>query len=196
MDPLKSRRDDDELARTLDELGKLEREERRASEELLDAPGLRDVERVLEEAWAGAVPKPAPRRTWIYVSVFAATAAVLVAWILLRAPAPSAPNGATGEMLNDGVFRVHHPASFEAGWPDRITWSGPEGVTYTVRVVEVLPEGDGRVLEGPVDVEGFEHALSKETTRTWPKKVRIDVEYKRKDGRPSPRKSDGWELPR
>lgn len=194
MDPMKPNRGGDELERMLDELGKLEREERRAGEELPDAPGLRNVERVLEDVWAEEPQQASPRRTWIYWGALAAAAAALIAWVLLHQPTPPAMNGTTGEMLNDGVFRVLHPASLEASWPDRIQWSGPEGVTYSVRVVEEQPAGAERVLLGPQQVRGFELPLSAETTRTWPKRVRVDVEYRRKDGRQVPPKSDWWEL--
>jgi hypothetical protein len=47
----------DDLMRLLDEVGRREAEERRAGDALEDAPGLHDVERVLEDVWA----RPPPR---------------------------------------------------------------------------------------------------------------------------------------
>lgn len=192
MDPLRKDSEHDDLAQRLSDLGRLEREERAAADALADAPGLADVERVLAGAWNES-RAPRARRWPLVLGVLAAAALVL--FLLGRFMLPAGTGRPTDEFLNDGVFRIRHPAGLEQVWPQRIEWSGPQGASYRLRVVEELEGGAERTLLDPGPVAGFHYPLSEQETRTWPTRVKIILELKQKDGRRE-RTSDRWELRR
>lgn len=195
MDSLKPD-DEDELVKSLEELGRRERDERRAADELSDTEPLPDARRILADVWAAEDRARAPRRWPIVTAVLAAAAAIFVAWILFRPPAVVDPGRPTGEVLNDGVFRIHPPGSLANGWPERVRWGGPDGVAYTLRVLSAPEQGEGSVLLGPRRIEGFELRLLPEWTAQWPDRIKIEVTYRRKDGTSPPPATDSWSLQR
>ncbi|MBK7878661.1 MAG: hypothetical protein IPJ77_23640 [Planctomycetes bacterium] len=186
---MKPSRGGDELERMLDELGKLEREERRAGEELPDAPGLRNVERVLEDVWAEERPTTVVRR-WPWILGLAA-AALIAAFFLLREEQASKPDQPSGELLNDGVFRIHHPEALERGWPERVTWGGPEGVEYRLVIAGIVDGVVSELVKSP-PIQGFEYSLAQEKTESWPKTIDLTLELIPKDGRRGRQVKDSW----
>lgn len=170
----------DDLARLLDEVGRREAEERRAGDLLEDAPGLHDVERVLEDVWAGSQRSRA--RPWpLYLGLLAAAAAVLV--LLLRPETQPSVSGPAGEVLGEGDLVIHRPAAPPGQWPVKVVWTGPKGLEYVLRIVEYVDGVEGRELFAPRAIIAHEQELpSPDVTRSWPDKIKLLLKARNKEG--------------
>ncbi|MFN0007945.1 MAG: hypothetical protein ACKVXR_08555 [Planctomycetota bacterium] len=184
----------DDLTRLLDEVGRREAEERRAGDALEDAPGLHDVERVLEEVWGSSPPKRAWR--WpLYLGLLAAAAAV-IGLMLFRLESPQKVTGPAGELLGDGDLVIHRPAASPGQWPDHVAWSGPKGLEYVLRIVEYADGAEGRELFAPRAIIAFEQPLPAEVTRSWPDKIKLLLEARNKEGAEQGAAEAIWERSR
>jgi hypothetical protein len=179
MDSVSNDGEREDLGRLLDEVGRREAEERRAGDALEDAPALHDVERVLEDVWASE--RPGRRRPWWLVVGVAAAAAVVVGMLILRTQNPPSVAGPSGEVLGEDRLEIHRPAAPPGQWPDRVTWSGPKGLEYVLRIVEFADGAEGRELFPPRAIIAFEQRLP-EDAQTWPDKIKVLLKARNKEG--------------
>lgn len=195
MDSVSQDRERDDLARLLDEVGRREAEERRAGDALEDAPGLHDVERVLEEVWASSRKRRA--RLWpLYVGLLAA-AATVIGLLLLNPETPPEVRGPAGELLGDGDLVIHRPAAPPGQWPDHVAWSGPKGLEYVLRIVEYVDGAEGRQLFAPRAIIALELELPPaEVTRSWPETIKLSLKARNKEGAEQGSAESVWERSR
>jgi len=184
----------DELVRTLDEIGRLEAQERRDADALEDAPGLANVERVLEDVWAAERKRPA-RRWPLFVGMIAVAAAV-VALLVPVLQSPPKVGEPFGEVLgNDTVHLDPQPKSPSGQWPPAVTWKGPQGLEYRLRIVEYTGGIEGRELFTPPAIFGYKQALP-EDSRAWPDTIKLSLSAKNKEGDEQGPDEDVWERSR
>jgi len=183
----------DELVRTLDEIGRLEAQERRDADALEDAPGLANVERVLEDVWAAERKRPA-RRWPLFVGMIAVAAAV-VALLVPVLNSPPKVAGPSGEMLNIGdKVSIDDPAAPSGEWPKFVTWKGPKGLEYKLRIVEFVGGAEGRELFPLRAVIGYKQELP--DTSSWPETIKLQLSAKNKMGEEQGPAEAVWERSR
>lgn len=168
---------DEDMERLLDEVAAVETREREEADRLKDAPGLPRVERVLEEVWASSAA-PA-RRRWFGPILLAAVAAAVIGFFFVRGRVETDTEGPTTDYLGDGEIVLRVPAEVVDAWPSTIEWSGPGEAAYTVIVRDA---STGEVLHAPPSILGTKLALELEETRTWPKRIRIELRTTEEDG--------------
>ncbi len=166
----------DDVARLLDEVGRREAEERRAGD-------------VLEDVWASSQKRRAP--PWpLYLGLAAAAAVVLGMLILRPQTQPSVP-GPSRELLGSNELQIHPSDAPPGQWPDHVTWSGPKGLEYKLRIVEYVDGAEGRELFAPPAIIGYKQALP--DTRSWPDTIKLSLEARNKEGEEQGSAEAVWE---
>ncbi|MFN0244458.1 MAG: hypothetical protein ACKVWV_16340 [Planctomycetota bacterium] len=168
----------DDLVRLLDEAAAVEAAERRESDAVTNAPGARDVERILREQWDRA---PAKRARWTRPRILGAcvAAAVVIVCVVIwsRAPEDDRPSG---QYLGDDRFEVTSPTGVVREWPKTIHWNAdPLAREYAV---DILDDESGRVLVDLGRTIATEIEFPTQESVAWPSLIEIRVKAWRKDG--------------
>lgn len=170
---------DDDLIRLLDEAAVIEAAERAEAEQLVDAPGVRDVERILASEWERSPARTTPRSKWPMWGL-ACLAAAMFLFFVVRWSMPTESDGPRGQYLGSDRFEITSPRDLVREWPKRIVWTAdPAAREYAV---DVLDDESGRVIADLGRTIATEIEFPSQESVEWPSKIEIRVKALRKDG--------------
>lgn len=164
------------VARAIDEAARQEARDLAAAARLPDPPDRRALDGRMESLWRDLDRRRRRARFFRGLAMFATAAAILLLFVFLRPREED--RGPGGGLLGDHEVEILAPP--RSGDWERIEWRGRER-PYVLRVLDAE---DGRLLLGPVRVEGDGYPLESQAIADWPDAVLVELQWRLPDGTP------------